>query len=130
MSRMRGASRQPDSLTRFLISNGAPHAQQDSAVFWFMPWHHSHAMRSMGSAAEGAAATRGASVLTGVLSGTGLGAAFAGGAAGAFSALTSRPPSNPQKVSWSSKLRLHFGHCFILVSEKSLQPLTTRQASR
>src|SRR6266542_3851941 len=87
-------------------------------------------MRSIGSAAEGAAATRGASVLTGEFSGTEAAAALGSGAAGATSALTSRPPSNPQKLSWSSKVRLHFGHCFILISEKSLQPLTTPQASR
>src|SRR5450756_1448127 len=51
MSRMRGASRQPDSLIRFRISRGAPHARQDSAAFSFMPWHHWHWMRSKGSAA-------------------------------------------------------------------------------
>ncbi len=51
ISRMRGASRQPDSLTRLRISSGAPHARQAVAVFSFMLWHHWHWMRSSGAPA-------------------------------------------------------------------------------
>ena len=51
ISRMRGASRQPDSLTRLRISSGAPQARQAVAVFSFMLWHHWHWMRSSGAPA-------------------------------------------------------------------------------
>ena len=50
MSLMRGASRQPDSLTRLRMSSGAPQEWQVSADFSFMLWHHWHWMRSMGAA--------------------------------------------------------------------------------
>src|ERR1051326_3963699 len=54
MSRMRGASRQPDSLTRLRMSSGAPQERHASAALSFMLWHHWHWMRSIGSAAMGA----------------------------------------------------------------------------
>src|SRR5215467_12689998 len=45
MSRRRGASRQPESLTRFLMSSGAPHVKQlrASGAFWLL--HHWHSTR-------------------------------------------------------------------------------------
>src|SRR5581483_9324023 len=49
MSFMRGASRQPDSLTRLRISSGAPQERHVSAALSFMLWHHWHCMRSIGS---------------------------------------------------------------------------------
>ena len=49
MSRMRGASRQPESLTRFRMSSGAPQARQVSACGGFWVWHHSQTMRCIGS---------------------------------------------------------------------------------
>src|SRR5258708_4259895 len=111
MSLMRGASRQPDSLTRLRISSGAPQAQHASADFSFCAWHHSQVMRASGSAAAGAFATRGASFFTGVLCCTGGGAA----AAGAWLSNTNIVPSIPQNVSCSPNRRLQVGQILIAV---------------
>src|SRR5436305_12366521 len=53
MSRMRGASRHPESLTRFLTSSGAPHDRHAVAVPGFWLLHHWHSMRTSGSLADG-----------------------------------------------------------------------------
>ena len=50
MSLIRGASRHPDSLTRFLMSSGAPHDRQATAVGSFWVWHHWQTMRERGRA--------------------------------------------------------------------------------
>jgi len=46
MSRSRGASRQPESLTMFRTSSGAPQVKQDVAPGAFCSRHHWHSMRS------------------------------------------------------------------------------------
>ena len=47
MSFSRGASRQPESETRFVASSGAPHVTQlVPPSFWV--WHHWHSIRSTG----------------------------------------------------------------------------------
>ncbi len=42
MSRSRGASRQPESLTLFRSSSGAPQVWQLVVPGWFWAWHHWH----------------------------------------------------------------------------------------
>ena len=42
MSRSRGASRQPESLTLFFWSRGAPQVWQLVVPGWFCAWHHWH----------------------------------------------------------------------------------------
>ena len=42
MSRSRGASRQPESLTLSRSSRGAPHVWQLVVPGWFWAWHHPH----------------------------------------------------------------------------------------
>jgi len=51
MSRRRGASRHPESLTRFLTSSGAPHAWHDVAFVGFCTLHHEQTRRWSGSIA-------------------------------------------------------------------------------
>jgi hypothetical protein len=45
MSRKRGAARQPESLTRFLTSSGAPQAMQVVAPVGLCDPHQEHAIR-------------------------------------------------------------------------------------
>src|SRR5207253_6798880 len=52
MSRRRGASRHPESLTRFLTSSGAPHVSQVLAVGRFWLLHHWHSIRCAVSIAQ------------------------------------------------------------------------------
>jgi hypothetical protein len=46
MSRSRGASRQPESLTLSRSSSGAPQVWQLVVPGWFWAWHHWHWINS------------------------------------------------------------------------------------